>query len=246
MVRAMDPKPHILVVDDEVDLCEAVGEYLALHGFEVSTADGGPTMRKVLSERPVDLILLDLNMPGEHGLTLARALRAESQVPIIMVTAMGETVDRVVGLELGADDYIPKPFDMRELLARIRTVLRRALADQATKAQQPETPSSHVVSFGPCRLDLDSHRLYAETDEEIPITSMEFDLLRTFVTHPNRVLTRDQLLDLAHNGTWEPFDRSIDIRVARLRRKIERDPSKPEVIKTVRGVGYMFSTKPSS
>jgi two-component system phosphate regulon response regulator OmpR len=159
-----------------------------------------------------------------------------------MLTAAGEVVDRVVGLEIGADDYIAKPVDLRELLARIRAVLRRLRAAPAEPAAT-ETPTGGMMPIGACKLDLDAHRLYDADGREVPITSMEFDLLKAFVEHPNRVLSRDQLLDLAHNKDWEPFDRSIDIRIARLRRKIEVDPAKPQVVKTVRGAGYIFVPK---
>jgi two-component system phosphate regulon response regulator OmpR len=182
-------------------------------------------------------------MPGEDGLSLARFLRANTRVGIVMLTAAGEVVDRIVGLEVGADDYIAKPVDLRELLARVRAVLRRLRAAMA-EAAEDNTPPTRKVTFGACQLDLDAHRLYEASGEEVPITSMEYDLLKAFAEHPNRVLSRDQLLDLAHNKDWEPFDRSIDIRIARLRRKIEADPAKPQVIKTVRGAGYIFVPSP--
>jgi two-component system phosphate regulon response regulator OmpR len=156
-----------------------------------------------------------------------------------MLTAAGEVVDRIVGLEMGADDYIAKPVEMRELLARVRAVLRR-MPGGAPQVGEVAAPATHKTRFGPCQLDLDAHKLYDAAGEEVAITSMEFDLLKAFAEHPNRVLSRDQLLDLAHNKDWEPFDRSIDIRIARLRRKIETDPAKPQVIKTVRGAGYIF------
>jgi two-component system phosphate regulon response regulator OmpR len=233
---------HLVVVDDEPEICAMLAEYLGQAGFAVSTAAGGGPLRALLAERPADLVILDINMPGEDGLSLARWLRAEVGCAIVMLTAAGDIVDRVVGLEMGADDYLAKPVDLRELLARIRAVLRRS-------AQRPATPppaaaaaarSRAAVQFGSCRLDLAGHRLFASDGREVPITSMEFDLLQAFASHPDQVLTRDQLLDLAHNKDWEPFDRSIDIRIARLRRKIEDDPAKPQVIKTVRGSGYLF------
>ena len=236
----MAERSHIVVVDDEPEICEMLADYLGHAGFEVSTAGDGQAMRRVLEERAADLVILDINMPGEDGLSLARYLRANSKVGIVMLTAAGEVVDRIVGLEMGADDYLAKPVDMRELLARIRAVLRRAPADQAPAAGEERAAPTHKVRLGACELDLDAHRLYAIDGEEVPITSMEFDLLKAFAEHPNRVLSRDQLLDLAHNKDWEPFDRSIDIRIARLRRKIEADPAKPQVIKTVRGAGYIF------
>jgi len=176
-------------------------------------------------------------MPGEDGLTLARRLREHSDICIMMLTASGATVDRVVGLEMGADDYIAKPFDLRELLARVRTVLRRR-ADADARGARPEPPSN-TLRFGRWLLDLDAHKLIGD-GEELRLTAMEFDLLDAFARHPNKVLSRSQLLDLAHRRDWEPFDRSIDIRVARLRKKIERDPAKPQIIKTISGAGYMY------
>jgi two-component system phosphate regulon response regulator OmpR len=235
----MAERAHIVVVDDEPEICEMLADYLGHAGFEVSTAEDGRAMRRILEERAADLVILDINMPGEDGLSLARYLRANSKVGIVMLTAAGEVVDRIVGLEMGADDYLAKPVDMRELLARIRAVLRRSPAGPAPAGEERPAPT-HKVRLGACELDLDAHRLYAIDGEEVPITSMEFDLLKAFAEHPNRVLSRDQLLDLAHNKDWEPFDRSIDIRIARLRRKIESDPAKPQVIKTVRGAGYIF------
>jgi two-component system phosphate regulon response regulator OmpR len=238
MRSAMNDNAHIVVVDDEPDIRETIEDYLGLHGFVVSTADGGKRLREIVAERPVDLVLLDLRMPGEDGLSLARYLREHTEAGVIMVTAVGETVDRIVGLEMGADDYLAKPFDLRELLARIKSVLRRLRSEPAG----PASRSENEVPFGRLLLNLDSHKLYALDGSEIALTSMEFDLLQAFASHPNRVLNRDQLLDLAHHRGWEPFDRSIDIRIARIRRKIEEDPGKPQVIKTVRGAGYMFVT----
>ncbi len=235
----MTDKTHILVVDDEPELRDMIEEYLVQQGFGVITAENGVAMRRVVAEQPVDLVLLDLRMPGEDGLSLARFLRERYLVGIIMLTAAGEVVDRIVGLEMGADDYLGKPFDPRELLARIKSVLRR-LALGATRNVAPPEKNLPGIRFGRCRLDLESHRLFDLEGGEIPITSMEFDLLHAFATHPNRVLTRDQLLDMAHNRDWDPFDRSIDIRITRIRRKIEEDPAKPQTIKTVRGKGYLF------
>ena len=230
---------HIIVVDDEPEICEMLADYLGHAGFKVSTAEDGAALRRLLEDQAADLVILDINMPGEDGLSLARYLRANTRIGIVMLTAAGEVVDRIVGLEMGADDYLPKPVDMRELLARVRAVLRRMEA-VPEKAGGAEAPGTRKIQFGACQLDLDAHKLYDAAGEEVPITSMEFDLLKAFAEHPNRVLSRDQLLDLAHNRDWEPFDRSIDIRIARLRRKVETDPSKPQVIKTVRGAGYIF------
>jgi two-component system phosphate regulon response regulator OmpR len=237
----MQGQKHIIVVDDEPGIRETIQEYLELHDFRVTTAGGGEELRRVIEDSEADLVLLDIRMPGEDGLSLARFLRAEKQVGIIMLTAAGEVVDRIVGLEMGADDYLAKPVDLRELLARIKAVLRRSergpAADEAEAAD-----GARLARFGGFTLNLESHKLFDAEGGEIPLTGMEFDLLKAFADNPNRVLTRDQLLNLAHNRDWEPFDRSIDIRIARIRRKIESDPAKPQVIKTVRGAGYIYST----
>ncbi|BBK39476.1 DNA-binding response regulator [Allostella sp. ATCC 35155] len=237
----MADRAHIVVVDDEPEIRETLEEYLAMQGFAVTAAGNGAELRRALAAGPVDLVLLDLNMPGEDGLSLTRFLRQETRAGVILVTAAGEAIDRVVGLEMGADDYIPKPFDLRELLARVRSVLRRMPAAAGPAAAAPPRPEggNHVV-FGHCRLDLAGQRLFGADGAELAITAMEFDLLRTFARHPRQVLSRDRLLDLAHNRDWDPFDRSIDVRITRLRRKIEVDPAKPRIIKTVRGTGYMF------
>ncbi len=235
----MAEPPHIVVVDDEPEIRIMLTDYLGHAGFEVSAAEDGAAMRRIIAERPADLAILDITMPGEDGLSLARYLREHTKTGIVMLTAAGGVVDRIVGLEMGADDYIPKPVDLRELLARVRSVLRR-VQPGAPPVEEPPVDRASSARFGAFRLDLDAHRLYDPEGQEVPITSMEFDLLKAFADNPNRVLSRDRLLDLAHNKDWEPFDRSIDIRIARLRRKIEADPSKPQVIKTVRGAGYIF------
>ncbi len=235
---ALSESTHIVVVDDEPDIRETLREYLDLHGFRVSTADGGVALREIVDRDSVDLVVLDISMPGEDGLSLARFLREHTSVAIVMLTAAGEVVDRIVGLEMGADDYVAKPPDLRELLARIKAVLRRTAGVGARAGIAPAVDER--VRFGECRLDLDAHKLFDGEGNEVAITSMEYDLLKAFADHPRRVLSRDQLLEMAHGRGWEPFDRSIDIRVARIRRKIERDPSKPQVIRTVRGAGYMY------
>ncbi|MGF1625194.1 MAG: response regulator [Alphaproteobacteria bacterium] len=228
--------PHVVVVDDESEIRDSVAEYLVLHGFEVTTADGGPALREIVAGRkPIDLVILDLRMPGEDGISLARFLREKGGIGIMMLTASGEVVDRIVGYEVGADDYMIKPFDLRELLARVKSLLRR-ISTAPVPAMQV---SARTIRFGRFELDLDAHKLCGD-GKDIPLTAMEFDLLKAFAQHPNRVLNRDQLLDMAHNAEWDPFDRSIDIRITRIRRKIESDPSKPQIIKTVRGAGYMF------
>ncbi len=235
----MSDRIHIAVVDDERDIRETVAEYLDMNGYKVSKADGGPALRKLAEQGRIDLAVLDVTMPGEDGLSLARWLRDHSGAGVIMLTARDSVVDRVVGIEMGADDYVTKPFDLRELLARVKAVLRRVGRPPAPLA---EGGGRREVRFGACRLDLDAHKLFGPDEREIPLTAMEFDLLQAFADRPNRVLTRDQLLDLAHNRDFEPFDRSIDIRIARIRRKIEADPAKPAVIKTVRGAGYLFAS----
>jgi len=230
----MPQSTRVLIVEDDPDVRNSTAEYLASHDFQVDVADCGDAMRAALEKAVPNVVLLDLKLPGEDGLSLARSLRERYDVPIIMVTAADAVVDRVVGLEVGADDYVAKPFDLRELLARVKSVLRRAQAPAGGGAAQ------QTVRVGGCSLDLSAHRLLDAQGAEIPLTSMEFDLLRVFVGHPNQVLSRDQLLNLTRNREWEPFDRSIDIRIARLRRKLERDPDKPQLIKTVRGAGYCY------
>jgi two-component system phosphate regulon response regulator OmpR len=229
---------RVLVVDDDPAVRAMISEYLASHDYAVATADDGKAMRAAVEATLPDVVLLDVRLPGEDGLTLARYLRERYDVGIIMVTAAGETVDRVVGLEMGADDYVAKPFDPRELLARLKSVLRRLQA----KAPPPgaAAPAPKRVVVGRCELDLAAHRLLEPGGAEVHITGMEFELLKAFVQNPNRVLSRDQLLNLTRNREWEPFDRSIDIRIARLRRKVEEDADNPRAIRTVRGAGYMF------
>lgn len=231
---------HIVVCDDEPDIRDTVREYLELQGYRVSPVDGGPALRELVDKEQVDVVILDIMMPGEDGLSLARFLRERGDTAIIMLTASGETVDRIIGLEMGADDYLAKPVDLRELLARIKAVLRRTTAP-APSAGPASSNSESVVHFGTCVLDIDQHKLFAGDGEEISITAMEFNLLKVFADHSGRVLNRDQLLEMAHDRDWDPFDRSIDIRISRLRKKIEQDPTKPQIIKTVRGVGYIFS-----
>ena len=238
----MNTKAHIAVVDDESEIREMLRDYLELHGFTVSCADGGPMLRQIIDEEAIDLVLLDISMPGEDGLSLARYLSEHTHAGIIMLTARGEVVDRIVGIEIGADDYLVKPVDLRELLARVTAVLRRYRMAAATIAEEMESESERRIAFGDCWLNPEAGQLYDPEGKQIKITAMEFDLLKAFAEHPNRVLSRDQLLNLAHHRDWDPFDRSIDIRIARLRRKIERDPAKPTVIKTAHGLGYIYST----
>ena len=236
----MSKGTRILVVDDDADLRWMVEKYLSKHEFVVTLAEDGEQMREVLEKQEFDLAILDINLPGEDGLSLARYLRANYQIGIIMLSAAAEVFDRIVGLEMGADDYVTKPFEPRELLARVKSVLRRVQGMMEREAE----PDSRV-KFGEFTLDLEAHQLLDEKGESISLTSMEFDLLKAFAENPNKVLDRDQLLSLSHNRDWDPFDRSIDIRITRLRRKIEVEPSKPQIIKTVRGAGYIFVTQAS-
>jgi two-component system OmpR family response regulator len=233
----MSDGPHILVVDDQREICDLVHDYLSEEGYRVSIASDGAAMRRVMAQSAVDLVILDLMLPGEDGLTLARSLRDVSDVGIIILTGRGDTVDRIIGLEMGADDYLPKPFHPRELLARVRSVLRRASSRTAENASGARSRAR----FAGWKLDLASRELRSPSGKEVRLTTGEFDLLAAFVNNANQVLTRDRLLDLARNREAGPFDRTIDVQVGRLRRKLESDPQKPTLIKTVRGSGYIFT-----
>ena len=243
------PTPTLLVVDDEPELRGLLAEYFGRQGYAVRAAADAAQARTMVAEQVPDVAILDINMPGENGLSLARWLReTQPTMGLLMLTTAGESVDRIVGLELGADDYMAKPFELRELLARVRSVLRRVQAAAAPVAVEPKAaqpapasaPSTRRVAFGATQLDLDTRQLYAADGREIDITAAEFDLLALFARHPNRPLNRDQIMEQAHNRGWDVFDRSIDLRIMRLRRKIERNPDKPEILKTVRNVGYVF------
>ena len=239
----MPTNGRVLVVDDDPSVREMLAEYLGGHGYEVVQADRGTAMREAVEASLPDVVLLDLNLPGEDGLSLARFLRERFDVGIIIVTGATGVADRVAGLEIGADDYVMKPFELRELLARIKSVLRRMQARAPAAVTVGTATPSRRAAVGACTLDTSSHQLFAADGHEIPLTAMEFDLLKVFLDHPNQVLTRDQLLTLTRNREWEPFDRSIDIRIARVRRKVEADPDKPQAIRTVRGAGYVFVPK---
>jgi two-component system OmpR family response regulator len=231
----MSERQHIVVVDDEAPAREMVRDYLRLHGFEVTACDGGASLRQAIARQRPDLIVLDLNMPEEDGLSIIRSLKREIAVPIIMLTATAGAIDRIVGLELGADDYLAKPCELRELLARIRSVLRRTAP--AAAASRPNAS----VRFGTKWLDLHGRLLRDDNGNEYPLASSEFALLKVFAENPKRVISREQLLDLANARDREAFDRAIDVRITRIRRKIEPDPAHPSVIRTVRGAGYLFS-----
>ena len=231
-------KPHILIVDDDAEIRDLLSRFLVKHDYRVTTARDGREMKKVLSDWQVDLIVLDLMMPGEDGLSLCRKVRAESNMPVIMLTAMGEDVDRIIWLEIGADDYMAKPFNPRELAARIKAVLRRA--EQGGALSGGDGEKSGRYAFDRFELDPATRSLY-QGEVEIDLTAGEYDLLLAFVSHPQRILNRDQLLDMAKGRSAIPFDRSIDVQVGRLRKKIEPDYRDPTLIKTVRGGGYMLT-----
>ena len=231
---------QILVVDDEPEIAELLRRYLSLQGYAVSTADGGVAMRRMMADAEIDLVLLDLGLPGEDGLALMRSLRESSSVAIIVVTGRGEPVDRIVGLEVGADDYVTKPFDVRELAARVRSVLRRT-KEAAAKSQ--EAVQMDVARFAGWTLHLGARRLESPEGKPVDITTGEFELLATLVKSPGRVFSRDELLEATRNRGAGPFDRTIDVQVGRLRRKIEADPQRPELIKSVRGAGYVLTPK---
>lgn len=225
---------HILVVDDDREIRDLLGRFLSKHGFRVTAVADGKAMAKALADWKIDLVVLDLMLPGEDGLSLCRNLRAKSAIPIIMLTMIGEETDRIIGLEMGADDYLPKPFNPRELLARMKAVLRRAAAVKADGGP-------NILQFAGWSLDLGRRQLQSPHGLLVDLSAGEFDLLAALAEHPQSVLSRDQLLDLTHGRAEAPFDRSIDMQISRLRRKIEANHTQPELIKTVRGGGYVFT-----
>lgn len=235
----MAAQDHILVVDDDAEIRELLRDYLQKQGYRVTTvADGGGARVAMDTARP-DLVILDLMLPGEDGLSICRDLRARSDVPVIMLTARGDETDRIVGLEVGADDYLPKPFNPRELLARIKSVLRRARA--LPENLKPEAAGSY--RFSGWALDVVTRNLTAPDGVVVPLGGTEFRLLRLFLEHPHRVLTRDQLIDLMLSRDAAPFDRAIDVQVSRLRHRLREDAKEPSIIKTVRGQGYVFAAR---
>ena len=229
----------ILAVDDEPDILDIIEQYLSGHQYDVETASSVSEAREKMARSRFDLLVLDLNMPGESGLSLAQSVEGADRPAILMLTGLGTVNDRLSGFAAGADDYLVKPFEPRELLARVRSLSRR-VPERSDGNMSGESSEEAVVPFGNCHLDLKAHVLYDPSGDEVAITSMEFDLLRTFAERPNRILNRDQLMELSHHREWSPDDRSIDIRIARLRKKVEKDPKNPEVLLTVRGLGYKF------
>lgn len=235
----MSENEHILIVDDEREICEVVQEYLTEEGYRVSVAYNGGEMRRVINQSAVDLVLLDVVLPREDGLSLARSLRAEKpNIGIIMLTGRGETLDRIVGLEVGADDYLAKPFHLRELLARVKSLNRRIAQRPAEPLRAMDRPRTRFAGWS---FDLSARELVSPGGENVRLTGGEFGLLATFVAHANQVLSRDRLLDLVCGRQAGPFDRTIDVQVGRLRRKLNDDPQQPRLIKTVRGGGYLFA-----
>jgi DNA-binding response OmpR family regulator len=231
----MTPKTTILIVDDEPDLREVLEEYFVAQGYTALNADSATAARALAAEHPIDLALVDIHMPGEDGLSLARFLRERyANIAIVMLTSAGAVVDRIIGLEIGADDYVAKPFDPRELLARVKSVLRRT--SYAARAEL----GAERVRIGRCVLDLAAHRLTDEAGAEVPMSPLEFDLLKAFSLHPNRALSRERIANLSQPRDFDPFDRSVDLRVMRLRKKVEPDPEHPQFIRTVRNEGYIF------
>jgi DNA-binding response OmpR family regulator len=234
---------HIFIVDDEAPAREMVGDYLKMHGFAVTLCDGGRSLRAAIETNLPDLVVLDLNMPEEDGLSIIRDLKGRINVPVIMLTATASPIDRVVGLELGADDYVAKPCELRELMARIRSVLRRSTPVKAAPSAESgaKAAKDQLVRFGTKWLDLEAQALRDDEGNEHPLTASEFGLLKVFAANPKRVLSRERLLELANARDSEAFDRAVDLRIMRIRRKIEPDPTKPAVIRTIRGGGYLFS-----
>lgn len=230
---------HVVVVSDEPDLRSIVAGFLERSGYRVTSVDCGKLMRRVVTREPVDLVVVDIELPGECGIALTRFLHEHTQTGIVALTASDASVDRIVSLEAGADDCLARPVDLRELLARTKAVSRR-IGIARSAASTSAFAENETVRFGDCELDLAAHRLVDGDGEEISLTAMEYALLRAFAEHPGRALNRDELAEFAHNRDWSPFDRSLDIRISRLRRKIEPNPAQPQVIETVRGVGYRF------
>lgn len=239
----MDKKWHILIVDDDPEICALVSDYLSQHGYRVSTAHNGVEMQRIMKKFTFDLVVLDIMLPGEDGLSLCRKLRETSEVFIIMLSAIGEETDRIVGLEVGADDYLGKPFSPRELLARIKALARRSLGAAKSPRKIVGLPDIKFINW---TLDQNKRRLIAPDGVAVPLSTGEYELLLAFLENPGRTLSRDQLLDITRGREAMPFDRTIDVQVARLRKKLEADPKNPQIIVTVRGGGYQFNADVST
>ena len=231
----MNPKATILIVDDEPDVRAVLEEYFVTHGYAAFGAESAIAAKTIVAKHPIDLALVDIHMPGEDGLSLARHLRERyAKLAIVMLTSAGTIVDRIVGLEMGADDYVAKPFDPRELAARVKSVLRRT-----SSANRADIGAARV-RIGRCVLDLSAHRLVDDKGGEVSMSPLEFDLLKALAEHPNRPLSRERILNLSQQNDWDPFDRSVDLRIMRLRKKVEPDPEHPRFIRTIRNEGYIF------
>ena len=235
----MNPVPHIAIVDDDIDITMLLGNYLQAQGFRVTQLHSGRSLRTLMPVDPPALVLLDLGLPGEDGFTIARQIREHWRCGLVIVTGRGDAVDKVVGLEVGADDYVTKPFDLRELLARVKAVLRRT-APASAPAEAPQAAARNRLCFSGFELDGAARSLRGPHGREVVLTSGEFDLLTAFTRHPGRVLSRDFLLEETRGREAAPFDRTIDVQVARLRKKLEVDPEDPQIIKSVRGAGYIL------
>jgi len=253
-VKIVATAVNVLIVDDDPDIRELLSDYLSDNGFVVATAIDADSMHERIEKVVPDVVLMDIGLPGEDGLSLTRYLRERLDIGVIVISGAGDTIDRIVGLEVGADDFIAKPFDPRELRARIKSVVRRyqrptpeadstiepSAQNKSSASKKSTQDEEEKVNLGLSILNLQTRQLHNTDGAEIPLTAMEFELLKTFISRPNRPMTRDQLLNITQNRDWDPYDRSIDIRITRLRRKIELDPGKPQILRTVRGVGYMF------
>jgi two-component system OmpR family response regulator len=241
----MDTNEHILVVDDDTEICASLDSYLSKNGYRVSSLNSGDGLTELLETGDIDLLILDLMLPGKDGLELTNEVRRGFDLPVIMLTGRGDDIDRIIGLEMGADDYLPKPFNPRELLARIRAVLKRAQRNMS-EAGDTDPEESTIYQIGELELDTGPRRLTTSDGQVVSLTDGEYQLMLAFVSHPNRVLSRDYLLDLTRDRDFAPFDRSIDIQVSRLRRKIEPDPKQPRYIRTIRNGGYIFNSDGSA
>ncbi|MGR6831952.1 response regulator [Aliivibrio wodanis] len=249
-IASLPATPHLLIVDDHKEIRDLLSRFLVQHNYQISVAGNGDEMSQRMNEESIDLVILDVMMPGKDGLTLCRELRVHSNVPVIMLTAMGEEVDKIIGLEMGADDYLAKPFNPRELLARIKAVFRRFYAIPAgiidQNIESPESQYNSVYRFDRWRFNVDLRELMDEQSVSVSLTSAEFSLLKIFVEHPRRVLSREQLLDLAKGRESDVYDRSIDTIISRLRKKLEIDHKHPELIKTIWGGGYQLVSEVSN
>lgn len=230
---------HIVIVDDDDSLRGRLAGYLTGEGFRVTTADSAAAFRSIMRRERIDLVLVDLTMPGENGLSLTRFLREQSDIGVVILTGKGDPIDRAIGLEVGADDYVAKPFHLRELLARVRSVLRRT----RTRSDRGAGGDAPVVRFAGWRLDLAKRSLSSAHGKTVPLTTAEYQLLEAFVANPNQVLGREQLLQLVAGRKWQPYDRTIDQHISRVRRKLDQDPKQPELIKSIRGQGYLFAAQ---